>query len=43
MLEHCILWEEMVSGKKEFKRTFPGRLFGEIALKDMIGNENELR
>ena len=43
MLEHCIIWEEMVSGKKKFKRTFLGRLFGKIALKDMIGNENELR
>lgn len=43
MLEHCIIWEEMVSGKKNFKSTLPGRLFGKIALKDMIGNENDLR
>lgn len=43
MLEHCIIWEEMASGKKKFKRSFSGRLFGKMALKDMIGNEKDLR
>jgi Protein of unknown function (DUF1569) len=36
MLKHCSLWEEMVMGKKHFKRMFLGRLFGKLALKDLM-------
>ncbi|MET4084118.1 hypothetical protein ABIB40_004092 [Pedobacter sp. UYP30] len=43
MLKHCVLWEEMIAGKKKFKRKFLGYLFGRIALKGMIGNENDLK
>jgi hypothetical protein len=43
MLKHCILWEEMVAGKKKHKRIFLGYFFGKMALKEMIGNENDLK
>ncbi|XZF15530.1 DUF1569 domain-containing protein [Chitinophagaceae bacterium MMS25-I14] len=36
MVEHCILWQEMILGQKHFKRAFIGRIFGKIALKDML-------
>lgn len=39
MLKHCTLWEEMLLGKKEYKQSFLGRLFGKIALKDMLKDE----
>ena len=43
MLQHCTLFDEMVQGKKQFKRFFLGRLFGKMALKSMIGNENPVK
>ena len=43
MLKHCTLWEEMISGKKKYKRAFLGCLFGKIALKDLIKNESPIR
>src|SRR5260370_17579850 len=43
MLKHCTLYEEMLLGKKMFKRIFLGRLFGKIALKDLIGNESPIK
>ncbi len=36
MLKHCTLWEEMLLGKKQYRQSFLGRLFGKIALKDML-------
>jgi hypothetical protein len=33
MLKHCILWEEMLLGKKQYRQSFLGRLVGKIALK----------
>ena len=36
MIKHCSQWDEMALGKKQFKRIFIGRLFGRIALKDMM-------
>ena len=30
MLKHCILWEEMLLGKKQYRQSFLGRLFGKI-------------
>lgn len=33
MLKHFTQWEEMMLGKKKYKRAFLGRLFGKIALK----------
>ena len=39
MLKHCILWEEMLLGKKQYPQSFLGRLFGKIALKSMLKEE----
>ena len=36
MLKHCTLWDEMALGKKKYKQSFIGRLFGKMALKDMM-------
>lgn len=43
MIKHCLLWDEMVQGKRKFKRVFLGRLFGRISLRDQIGNEKPLK
>jgi len=43
MIKHCTLWEEMASGKKKYKRVFIGRLFGKIALKELLKDENPIR
>ncbi len=41
MLKHCTLWEEWISGKnkKKYKRVFLGRLFGKMALKNLLKDE----
>lgn len=39
MLKHCALWEEMFLGKKQYRQSFLGRLFGKIALKGMMKDE----
>ncbi len=36
MLKHCTLWEEMVRNKTIYKRALLGRLFGRMALKNML-------
>jgi Protein of unknown function (DUF1569) len=43
MLKHCTLWEEMIQGKKQYKRMFIGRLFGKMALKIVLKDETPLR
>jgi hypothetical protein len=43
MIEHCIRWEEMQSGKIVCKQAFIGRLFGKMALKSMLKDESPLR
>lgn len=43
VLKHCILYEEMLLGKKKFKRMFLGRLFGKIALKELIGDDSPIK
>ena len=43
MLKHCTQWEEMMLGKKKFKRAFLGRLFGKIALKDLLKDESPMK
>jgi hypothetical protein len=43
VLKHCTLYEEMLLGKKKFKRMFLGRLFGKIALKELIGDESPIK
>ena len=41
MVKHCIAFEEMALGKKKYKRTFLGYLFGKMALKNIV-NEKPL-
>ena len=42
MLRHCSLWEEMVLGRKKYGRAFIGRLFGKLALKNVLKDEKPL-
>lgn len=39
MMRHCSQWDEMALGKKKYKQSLLGRLFGKIALKDMMKDE----
>jgi len=43
MLTHCVLVEEMFLGKKKYKRAFIGRLFGRMALKNLLKDESPLQ
>lgn len=43
MLKHCILSEEMFQGKKTYKRLFIGKLFGKMALKGILKNEDFMK
>lgn len=42
MLKHCSLSEEMYLGKKTYNRVFMGRLFGQMALKNVLKDERPL-
>lgn len=39
MLKHCSQWDEMALGKKKYKQSFLGKLFGKIGLKGMMKDE----
>jgi hypothetical protein len=39
MLKHCAQWEDMLLGNTTYKQSFIGRLFGKMALKDMMKDE----
>jgi Protein of unknown function (DUF1569) len=45
MLKHCTLWDEWILGNNKpiYRQTFIGRIFGKMALKDMIKDESPLR
>src|SRR5262245_22318653 len=43
MLKHCTLWEEMVQNGKPYKQVFLGKLFGRMALRSMIQDEQPLK
>jgi Protein of unknown function (DUF1569) len=43
MLKHCSLWEEMVLGKTAYKQSFIGKLFGKMALKDMLKDDSYVK
>lgn len=43
MLKHCTITEEMFQGKKVYKRLFVGKLFGKMALKGILKNEQEMK
>ena len=36
MMKHCAQWDEMALGKTHYKQSFIGKLFGKMALKDMM-------
>jgi hypothetical protein len=42
MLKHCTLCEEMYLGKKKYKRTFLGRIFGRMGLRNLLKDEKPL-
>jgi len=42
MLRHCTLWEEWVAGKVSYKRAFIGRIFGRMALKNVLKDDKPL-
>jgi hypothetical protein len=42
MLKHCSLWEEWVLGRRTYKRAFVGRLFGKMALNNLLKDEKPL-
>ena len=39
MLKHCTLWEEMLLGKKVYRQSLLGRIFGKAALRSMLRDE----
>ncbi len=39
MLKHCTQWDEMAMGKKKYKQSLIGKLFGKMALKNMLKDE----
>ena len=39
MLKHCTQWDEMALGKTKYKQSFLGKLFGKMALKNMMKDE----
>jgi hypothetical protein len=39
MMKHCTQWDEMALGKKKYKQSLIGKLFGRMALKDMMKDE----
>jgi len=43
MLKHCILCEEVFQGTIHVKRSLPGRLFGQTAIKNLLKDETPLK
>lgn len=43
MVKHCRLWEEMALGKTRYKRVLIGRIFGKIAMRSLLKDEQPLR
>lgn len=42
MLTHSILWQEMIFGRVPCKRVFIGRIFGRMALKNVLKDDKPL-
>ena len=42
MVMHCILCDEMYLGRTSYPRTLPGRLFGPMALRNLLQDERPL-
>ncbi|RYE25638.1 MAG: DUF1569 domain-containing protein [Sphingobacteriales bacterium] len=36
MVRHCTMWEDMMQGKIIYKRSFLGKLFGKMALRNVL-------
>lgn len=43
MLVHCVLNEEMIQGKRTYKHSFVGKVFGKMTLKGILKNEAPLK
>ncbi|MES2060336.1 MAG: DUF1569 domain-containing protein [Bacteroidota bacterium] len=43
MVKHCAAYEDMMLGKKPFKRVFLGYIFGKMALRSLIKDESPLK
>ncbi len=43
MLKHCTMSEEMFLGKRQYGRLFVGRLFGKMALRQILKDERPLQ
>src|SRR5262245_56282057 len=43
MLKHCTLCDEMYLGRKKYKRSFIGRLFGSIGLRNLLKDEKPMQ
>ncbi len=43
MMRHCILWEEMALGRKQYSRVFIGRIFGRLILKAVLKDDAPMR
>ena len=43
MLKHCVQWEEMILGKRVYKQSFIGKLFGKSALKGILKDDSKLK
>ena len=43
MIQHCMLCDDMYSGKLKIKRAFIGRLFGRIVLKKVLQDDTPFR
>lgn len=42
MLKHCRLWEEWVLGRRHYKRQFIGRIFGRMALRGILKDDQPM-
>ncbi len=42
MLKHCTKWDDMMLGKIQVKQMFLGKLFGKLALKNILKNDKPL-
>ncbi|SHM48722.1 DinB superfamily protein [Chitinophaga jiangningensis] len=43
MIQHCILWEDLMLRKKEFRQVFIGKLFGKMALRALTKDDAPIR
>jgi hypothetical protein len=42
MLKHCRLWDEWIASKNKNRQVFVGRLFGKMALKNVLKDDKPL-